>query len=103
MLVRTVLHDPAPGNLSKFTNHLIAQAINSLLHLQVESKGFQSRMSASGPGCVKTRNFLDSGGASPLAHTEIVVYRRSSEAKFLDPNFIRSFHTAWAGSGHTVA
>jgi hypothetical protein len=48
MLVRTVLHDPAPGNLSKFTNHLIAQAINSLLHLQVESKGFQSRMSASG-------------------------------------------------------
>jgi hypothetical protein len=57
-------------------------------------------MSALGPGCVKTRNFLDSGGASPLAYTEIVVYRRSSKAKFLDQKFIRSFHTAWAEGKH---
>ncbi len=51
---------------------------------------------------MKTRNFLYSGGASPLAYTEIVAYTRSSEAKFLDPNFIRSSHTAWAESGHSV-
>ena len=57
-------------------------------------------MSALGPGCVKTRNFLDSGGASPLPYTEIVAYRRSSKDKFLDQNFIRSFYTAWARSGH---
>jgi len=57
-------------------------------------------VSGSGPECVKTRNFLDSGGASPLAYTEIVAYTRSSEAKFLDPNFIRSFHTASAGLRH---
>ena len=59
-------------------------------------------MSAYGPGCVKTLNFLYSGGASPLPYTEIVVYRRSSEAKFLDQNFIRSFHTASAETGHFV-
>ena len=51
-------------------------------------------MSVLGPSCVKTRNFPDLGGPSPLAHTEIVEYRRSSEAKFLEQNFIRSFHTA---------
>jgi hypothetical protein len=62
--------------------------------------GSITAMSAVGPECVKTRNFLDSGGASPLPYTEIVVYRRSSEAKFLDQNFIRSFHTASVGSGH---
>ena len=60
---------------------------------------FFQTMSVDGPECVKTRYFLDSGGASPLAYTEIVAYTRSSEAKFLDPNFIRSFHTASAGSG----
>jgi hypothetical protein len=38
MLVGTVLYATAPGNLSEFTNHLIAEAMNSLLHLQVESK-----------------------------------------------------------------
>jgi hypothetical protein len=38
MLVRTVLYNPAPRNPSKFTNHLIPKAMNSLLHLQVESK-----------------------------------------------------------------
>jgi hypothetical protein len=53
-------------------------------------------MSVLGPSCVKTRNFPDLGGPSPLAHTEIVEYRRSSEAKFLEQNFIRSFHTASA-------
>ena len=57
-------------------------------------------MTASGPGCVKTRNSLNLGGASPLAYTEIVEYRRSSKAKFLDPNFKPSFHTAWTQSGH---
>ncbi len=38
MLVGTFLYNPAPRNPSKFTNHLIAKAMNFLLHLQVESK-----------------------------------------------------------------
>jgi hypothetical protein len=50
---------------------------------------------------VKTRNFPDFGGPSPLAHTEIVESRRSSEEKFLEQNFIRSFHTDWTLSRHS--
>ncbi len=38
MLVRTVLYNPAPRNPSKFKNNLLPKTINSLLHLQVESK-----------------------------------------------------------------
>ena len=38
MIVGTVLYNPAPGNLSKFTNHLIVNAMNSLLHLELEPK-----------------------------------------------------------------
>ena len=65
---------------------------------QKKGKGVVPVVSGIGPGCVKTPNFPDSGGASPLAHTEIVEYRGSSEAKFSDQNFIRSFHTAWVES-----
>lgn len=51
---------------------------------------------------MKTRSLLDSGDLLPLAHAEIVAYRRSSEAKFLDQNYIWSCHTAWAEGGQVV-
>ena len=61
------------------------------------------------PGCVRFRprlcensEFSGFRGCLTLAYTEIVGYRRSSEAKFLDPNFIRSFHTAWVVSGRLI-
>lgn len=50
MLVGTVLYNPATRNPSKFTNHLIAKAMNSLLHLQVESKNLIVGLSPQKPG-----------------------------------------------------
>jgi len=50
MIVGTVLYNPAPGNLSKFTNHLIVNAMNSLLHLELEPKLF--------PNSFKTPSYL---------------------------------------------
>jgi hypothetical protein len=44
MLMWTVLDNPAHGNLSKFMNHLIAKAMNSLLHLQVEFTRFSGNI-----------------------------------------------------------